>query len=75
MIKPVRAWQDSQGTFHTTREAACKSEYKRLISEMFKDHDEISIEDIVERMFDMDRAFGEANKEDGRVEFAPSEAG
>jgi hypothetical protein len=72
MIKPVRAWQDSQGHFHQTREAACKAEYARLVADLFKDHDEIALEDIVQNMFELDRIFGEATKEDARVEFAPA---
>lgn len=79
MIKVVRAWQDSQGVFHHTHEAACKAEFARLLAKRFDEqlqaaHDRLqpglSLGDIAEAMFDIDKMIGEATKEDTRVEYA-----
>lgn len=76
-IKPTRAWMDSTGAFHAVREDACKAEFRRLLQEKFAkqlaggvDSQWIGIEQLVDNMFDIDRMFGEATKEDTRVEFA-----
>lgn len=80
MIKMVRAWVDSEGGFHTTRDAACKAEFKRLLLASFmapmtmaEVHADtgIKIDVLVEGMFELDRIFGEATKEDRRFEPAP----
>ena len=84
MIKPVRAWQDSQGVFHQSRDAACQAEFRRLLIErlgefMFDYTEEdqeplgvITIDALVAKMFEVDRIFGEATKEDARVEMIGS---
>lgn len=78
MIKPVRAWQDSQGVFHVTREAACKAEFRRLLlatgwcagETPHPADNAVSLDVLVENMFELDKIFGEATKEDARVQMA-----
>lgn len=77
MIKVTRAWIDSTGQFHQSREDACKAEFKRALRKRFSEHiflpydaEVIPIDVLVEDMFDLDKLFGEATREDTRVEYA-----
>lgn len=79
MIKLVRAFLDSEGQMHATREAACKAEFRRMVwnTDLLMDvglnnMKAIPLDALVDAMFDIDRMIGEACKEDTRAEFAPS---
>lgn len=67
MIKPIRAWVDSQGDMHATPEAAAKAEFRRLVVERFPFHESV-VDTLVENMFELDKMFGEATKEDSRAD-------
>lgn len=83
MIRATRAWVDSEGAFHITREGAAKAEFRRLVETHFavdlihttgpQDHPSVLVSDIVEAMFDIDKMIGEATREDSRVAFAAVE--
>lgn len=70
MIKPVRAWMDSAGVYHVSREDACKAEFRRLLAAHFgkRRRGTIPVETLVEEMFALDKMIGQAVKEDTRAD-------
>jgi hypothetical protein len=70
MIKPVRAWVDSAGMMHPSREDACKAEFRRLLNAHFgkRRRGTIPVEHLVEEMFAIDKMIGVAVKEDTRAD-------
>lgn len=73
MIKPVRAWVDSQGVMHSTPEAAAKAEFQRLLLGKFECANERSVVTIgllVESMYELEKMIGEAMREDSRADIA-----
>jgi hypothetical protein len=81
VIKLVRAFADSEGNMHATREAACMAEFRRLLwnTDMVKVLDAegfdlpvevVTLHTLIEHMFEIDRLFGEACREDSRADIS-----
>lgn len=77
MIKPTRAWLDSTGQFHASREDACKAEFRLLLIQKWPGsaHEAaiVSIDKLVDDMFEIDKMIGEACKEDTRADITVAE--
>jgi hypothetical protein len=77
MIRLTRAFTDSEGKLHATREDACKAEFQRMLLDKFlspkqvsdlRPEDGIKISALVDGLFDLDKMIAEACKEDTRYE-------
>lgn len=73
MIRTTRAFVDSEGMLHATREAACKAEFRRALiaryaSDGLAEECSVLLETMVEDLFDLDKIIAEAQREDTRAD-------
>lgn len=73
MIKPIRAWVDSDGGVHHAKEDACKAEFRKLILaklETIKDPQGhfIHINTLVDSLPELGKIIDEAMREDTRAQ-------